>query len=116
MRADDRGEAHSILGFYLEQVGPRRFFQSIGQLGDAAFIDTRVIFDHLRPGLSRRDRFLSDLGRPRGIEDDLIREFTREAMEAPIPVVLGGHSLVAGGMLALIEVARLEQGEKRDGY
>ena len=108
MHAWGRGEVRSILGFYLEEVGPGRFFQSIAQLGDAAFIDTRVIFDHLRLDASRRDRFLSDMGRPEEIGDSLIREFTEAQMEARIPVILGGHSLVAGGMLALIDVSWLD--------
>jgi 2-phospho-L-lactate guanylyltransferase (CobY/MobA/RfbA family) len=111
MRADgrdERGEARSILGLYLEQVGVRRFFQDLGQLGQAAFIDSRVIFAHrsLRP--TAADRFNSDLGRLAEITDPFIREFTQGALEAPIPVVLGGHSLVAGGLLALIEVVGLQ--------
>jgi len=107
-----RGEVRSILGFYLEEVGPARFFQSISQLGNAAFIDTRVIFDHLGLDVSRRDRFFSDLGRPGEIGNTFVREFTKAAIVAPIPVILGGHSLVSGGLLTLIEVAWLEHDRK----
>ena len=39
------------------------------------------------------------------IEDRWLGEFTNGAREAKIPVVLGGHSLVSGGMLALIDAA-----------
>lgn len=108
MRSDgreERGEARALLGFYLEQVGLRRFFQTMGELGAAAFIDSRVIFAHkgIRPSAS--DRFLSDMGRPEGIRDDFVRGFTEEALRAPKPVILGGHSMVAGGLLALIDAA-----------
>ncbi len=108
MRADgreERGEARSILGFYLEEVGVRRFFQALAQLGRAAFIDSRVIFSHLRLSPSAADRFLSDLGRPGEIKDPFLREFTRAALEAPLPVVLGRHSLVSGGLMALVDAA-----------
>ena len=109
MRADgrdERGEARSILGLYLEQVGVRRFFQDLRQLGQAAFIDSRVIFAHRKLRPTAADRFNSDLGRVEDIADPFIREFTQGALEAPIPVVLGGHSLMAGGLLALIEVVK----------
>jgi hypothetical protein len=109
MRADgreERGEARSILGFYLERVGEEALFHVLAQLGDAAFIDSRVIFAHLGLRPSLPDRFYSDLGLPEKIRHPRIRRFTQAALEAPIPVVMGGHSLVAGGMLAITEVAR----------
>ncbi|MEE9198624.1 MAG: hypothetical protein V3U26_02380 [Dehalococcoidia bacterium] len=108
MRADGReaeGKVRSILGHYIEQVQPRRFFEGLSELGDAAFIDTRVLFHHLNLGLSASDRFLSDLMRPQQIAHPWLRDFTQAALDAPIPVILGGHSLVSGGLLALAEVA-----------
>jgi len=105
---DRRGEVRTILGFYLEQVGHQHFFKTLAQLGHAAFIDTRVLFTHFGLSLTTSDRFYSDLGQPEKIDNPFVRDFTRAALEAPIPVVLGGHSLVSGGLLALIEIARLE--------
>jgi hypothetical protein len=109
-----RGEVRTILGLYLEEVGHERFFETLAQLGHAAFIDTRVIFSHfgLEPSVS--DRFYSDLGQPEKIDNPFVRKFTQAATEAPIPVILGGHSLVSGGLLALIEVARSEHGDECD--
>ncbi|MBI2865981.1 MAG: hypothetical protein HYX99_01295 [Chloroflexi bacterium] len=100
-----RGEAHSLLGLHLERVGLRAFFQELAALGQAALLDSRVLFAHLGLQLSRADRFLSDLGLAAEISDPWLRDFTQAALEAPIPVVLGGHSLVSGGMLALMEAA-----------
>ena len=108
MRADERqrrGEVRTILGFYLEQVPMPRFFEALAQLGHAVFIDTRVLFAHMGLHLSASDRFYSDLGQPEKIDNPFAREFTRAAMEAPIPIILGGHSLVCGGLMALTEVA-----------
>ncbi len=112
LRADERdrrGEVCTILGFYLEQVGTERFFKTLARLGNAAFIDTRVLFTHFGLNLTTADRFYSDLGQYAKINNPFVREFTQQAMESPIPVILGGHSLVSGGLLALIEVARTGQ-------
>ena len=100
-----RGEARSLLGFYQDEVGAERFFATLGTLGQAAFIDSRVIFAHRGLWPPAADRFYSDLRQPEKIADPFVRHFTEAAMQAPIPVVLGGHSLVAGGLYALIEAA-----------
>lgn len=109
---EERGEVRSLLGFHLEAVGPTRFFEHLAQLGDAAFIDSRVIFNHLHLKLSASDRFYSDLLQPEAIENPFVREFTRAAATASIPVMLGGHSLVAGGLWALIDAAWLRRDEE----
>ncbi len=101
-----RGEVRSLLGYYYQQVGPQRFFETLAELGQAAFLDSRVLFVHLGMWPSASDRYNSDLRRPDRIADAAVREFTEAAMAAPIPVVLGGHSLVAGGLYALVEAAQ----------
>ncbi len=104
-----RGEVRSLLGFYLASVGPRRFFESLGLLGQAAYLDTRVLFGHLGLNPSAVDRFSSDMLDVEAIQDPVVREFTAAAREAPIPVLLGGHSLVSGGLWALIDAAWQER-------
>ena len=42
---------------------------------------------------------------PHEIRDPFIRAFTEAAMACPVPVVLGGHSLVSGGLPVLVEAA-----------
>ncbi len=108
MQADGRiggGEARSLVGFYLAAVGVQRFFATLTELADAAFLDSRVILAHLGLRPCRADRFLSDLGRYEEIEDPFLRELTEGAAGAAIPVALGGHSVVSGGLMALIEHA-----------
>ena len=100
-----RGSARSLLAYHLQAVGLARFFEELATLGDAAFIDTRVLLAHLGLHPSRADRFLSDLGRASEIEDPFLRGFTEAAARSAIPVLLGGHSLVSGSLMALIEVA-----------
>ena len=100
-----RGEARSLLGYLLDAVGMDRFFEELATLGQAAFIDNRVLFAHRNLWPSAADRFHSDLGQVACIGDPFVRSLTEAALSAPIPVIMGGHSLVAGGMYALIEAA-----------
>jgi len=74
-------------------------------VADATFLDSRVILAHLGLEPSRADRFLSDLGRYEEIEDPFLRQLSEGAARAAIPVALGGHSLVSGGLMALIDHA-----------
>ena len=106
MRAAGYGETgKSILGYMLESYDIEGFFNRLSEMGDAAFLDTRVIFKHMGKTFSTADRFHSDMLEAESIEDRWLGEFTNGAREAKIPVVLGGHSLVSGGMLALIDAA-----------
>ncbi|MHB1004793.1 MAG: hypothetical protein ACYC3S_04020 [Chloroflexota bacterium] len=108
MRASGResgGQVHSLLGAHLEAVGPKRFFAALAASSQAIFMDSRVIFNHLRLDLSASDRFWSDLLRPEEISDPTARAFTAAARDCGVPVLLGGHSLVSGGLLVLIDCA-----------
>ncbi len=100
-----RGEALSLLGFYLEEVGLERFFATLAEMSQAVFLDSRVLFAHRQLWPSAADRFYSDLRQPEKISDPWVRRFTQAAIAAPIPIVLGGHSLVSGGLYALVEAA-----------
>ncbi|MBC7262907.1 MAG: hypothetical protein H5T64_00940 [Chloroflexi bacterium] len=113
MRASGRlaqERVRSLLGEYLRLVGAERFFEALAWMGQAAFIDSRVIFAHLGVWPPAADRYNSDLLRPERIADPFVREFTAAAITAPIPVVLGGHSLVSGGLYALVEAAWAHSG------
>lgn len=99
----ERNEAVSLLGYWLEEIGPERFFAYLAKTVDAALIDTRVLFAHMKTELSDADRFWSDLGRYHEINDPFVRDFTKAAVRCGIPVLLGGHSLVTGCIYALVE-------------
>ncbi len=102
---DASGAARSLLAFHVQEVGCRRFFDELAELADAVCLDTRPLLAHLEVRASRADRFWSDLGCPEQIQEPFLREFTEAAQQAPLPVVLGGHSLVAGGLMLLTEAA-----------
>mgnify|MGYP006302922901 CR=1 FL=1 len=109
MRADgrlDRGEVRSLLGLHIEAVGLERFFQEVvPELGQAALIDDRVLWAHRRTWPAARYRFCSDLFMVERIKDPYLRRFTQAAAACPVPVVLGGHSVVSGGLYVLVEGA-----------
>jgi hypothetical protein len=96
-----RGEVRSLLGALLEWLGPAAFFSLLGEVCDVALLDTRVLVAHLGRQPSLADRFASDQLAAETIADPVVREFTAAAAAAPIPVLLGGHSLVSGGLWLL---------------
>jgi hypothetical protein len=98
-----RGEVRSLLAEYLGLVGVERFFEELGQLANGVLLDNRVILAARRLWPSAVDRFNSDLQRWGEVEDPFLQGLTRAAAEAPIPVVMGGHSVVGGGLMALTE-------------
>lgn len=99
----ERNEVVSLLGYWLEEIGPDYFFGYLARTVNAALIDTRVLFGHFKLDLSDADRFYSDLGEYHKIENPFVREFTRAAAGCGIPVLLGGHSLVTGSVWAFTE-------------
>jgi hypothetical protein len=100
-----RGEVRSLLGYLLDAVGLERFFPTLATMGQALFLDSRVLFAHRGLWPSAADRFHSDLRQPLHIVDPFVRDLTQAAMSAPLPVIMGGHSLVSGGIYAIVEAA-----------
>lgn len=100
---DARGEVKALMGKLIEELGFADFFQFLAQIAQGAVLDTRVLFEHFHWKLNSTDRFASDLGDVDLIKHPGLKEFTQAAMEAPIPILLGGHSLVSGGLWALVD-------------
>lgn len=102
---EERGEARSLFGELLQRVGAQEFIAQISGMAQGAIIDTRVLLAHLQLKTTLTDRFYSDLFQPENISNPLLRDLTTAARDAPIPILFGGHSLVSGGMYAMIETA-----------
>lgn len=93
----------SVLGAILDRDGPGSLGGHLARFADAAILDTRVLLAHRRGGdegawPSAEDRFASDLLQPSCIADPWLRELTIAAAEAPLPILLGGHSLAGPGI------------------
>jgi hypothetical protein len=100
----------SALGLLLDRDGPEALGVLLAELGDAAVIDTRVLVAH-RFGADEsawppaEDRFASDLLLPDRIHDPWLRAVTQAALDAPVPIVLGGHTLVGPGLRLALRAA-----------
>ena len=106
-----RGEVRSLPGMVLERDGPAAFFATLAALGDAAIIDSRVLMAHHGYWPGPADRFASDTFDVEAIQDPWLRDFTAAAARAPIPVVLGGHGLVSGGLYTLAEILKARRAD-----
>jgi hypothetical protein len=93
----------SIIGIALDRNGPGSLGAVVARLADAAIIDSRVLLAH-RLGADEHawpapeDRFASDLLLVDRIGDPWLRDLTAAAIDAPVPILLGGHSLVGPGI------------------
>jgi len=93
----------SVLGLALDDLGAEALGSIVARLGDAAMLDSRVLLAH-RLGADERDwpiaedRFASDLLLPDRVGDPWLRSLTKAARDAPVPVLLGGHTLVGPGV------------------
>jgi CTP:molybdopterin cytidylyltransferase MocA len=102
---DASGEARTVLGFLYDDLGPERFFARMAELGSGLILDSRVLFAHLGLRPSAEERFASDVFDVAAIRDERLAAFTRAAEHAPMPVLLGGHSIVSGALFAMSEIA-----------
>jgi hypothetical protein len=80
----------------------------LARFADAAIIDSRVLLAHRLGGdeagwPSAEDRFASDLLRADEVADPWLRELTASAVAAPIPILLGGHTLVGPGVRLVVD-------------
>ncbi|MCZ7544767.1 MAG: hypothetical protein M5R40_15160 [Anaerolineae bacterium] len=108
-----RGEVRSLLGAVIARDGPEAFFALLAELADAAIIDSRVLMAHQGRWPGPADRFASDTFDCAAIADPWLRAFTAAAASAPLPVALGGHGLVSGGLYTLAEILERGRGEAR---
>ena len=79
----------------------------MAELADGAILDTRVLLaDRLGADEdawpAAEDRFASDLLRPDGIAHPWLRALTASAIAAPIPMLLGAHTIVGPGVRWLL--------------
>lgn len=89
------------------------FFERLIRATDAVVIDTRPLLSVAGPLPQAADRFRSDLLQPDLITDPLWAGFTRAATDVQIPIILGGHSLVNGGLYLMAEACWQDRSLRR---
>ncbi|MCS6909839.1 MAG: hypothetical protein NZM11_04620 [Anaerolineales bacterium] len=97
------GRVCSLIAAHLQRIGPAAFFAELAEMTDVVFFDTRVALAALGRWPSAGDRYASDALQPEAVSDDFLRELTVAARTATLPVLLGGHSLVTGDLLLLLD-------------
>jgi hypothetical protein len=108
-----RGDVRSLLADHLTLVGEQRFFETLAVLSNAALFDNRVVLAARGLWPSAADRFNADLFRWERIEEPFLRRFTRAAAQSGLPLIWGGHAVVAGGLLALVEAFQMARRESQ---
>lgn len=99
----ERGEVRSLIGCMIDDLGAEGFVRRLSGMADAALWDTRVWMAHAGIWPPEADRFAADMGWPDQVADPALRRLTAAAAESPIPILCGGHGVVAGAVLALLE-------------
>lgn len=102
----EAGTCDSLLGRFVEELGPWAVVRHIAQVCSAALIDTRPLFAHRGRRVPRGDRFYSDLLMAEEVREAWARGFTEACRDADIPIILGGHSLLTGGLAVLLNMAQ----------
>ena len=106
------GQVFSFIADHINRVGEREFVAQLARTSEVVFFDTRVYLAHHHSWPSAADRFASDLGQWERIEDARLRRLTQAIASAPIPIIVGGHNVVSGGLYALLDIEssrRVEQ-------
>ncbi len=101
----ERGAVLSFLGLWLEGAGPTRLVRALSRLGDVVVWDIRVLMGHLGVWPPPEERYACDLMEAEKIRDPRLRELIEACRESSTPFLLGGHSLVSGGMYLAVELA-----------
>lgn len=103
-RRQTTGRVFSFVADYIDRIGEEEFIAQLAKVSDVVFWDTRVYLAHHRVWPSDEDRFAADLGRYELIGDDRLKRLTRAAESASIPIIVGGHNAVSGGLYAMMEI------------
>jgi hypothetical protein len=92
----------SLIGDIVEEWGPTEFLRRVAEVSSAVLWDCRVwLARHGWP--SPAERYAADLGWTHAVPAGPLRSAVEAAQGCGRPVILGGHGVVGGGLLALIE-------------
>jgi hypothetical protein len=99
------GRVFSFIADHIERVGEAEFVAQLAATSDLVLFDTRVYMAHHQMWPPEEERFASDMGEAEKVGDARLRRLTEAVRAAPIPILMGGHNVVSGGVYALAEIA-----------
>lgn len=99
------GQVFSLVADYMEQVGEEAFIQHLAETSDLVLFDTRVYMAHHRIWPTNDERFASDVGQVAAVSNARLQRLVEAVEAAPIPILMGGHNVVSGGVYGLLEIA-----------
>jgi len=113
MRSARDAVPRSLLADWAGRLGPADLVAELASLGDAVFLDTRVLMAS-RAGSSdsvawppAEERFASDFLDAGPVATPWLAELTSAAAAADVPFLMGGHALVSDGLHILVDAAWL---------
>jgi len=109
-----RGEVKSLLT--LHPLQPSQLVARLSHIADGVVWDTRVFLTASGLWPLPEDRFSCDLLLPQEIKTPFLKELAQACLKAPIPFLLGGHSLVSGGLYLACELAWKGRDEAPDRW
>ena len=113
MRSAPSGRPRSLLAALLRRSSPAELVGELTALGDAVVCDSRVIMAALAASPDAQawppeeERFASDLGDATRVATPWLHELVAAAAASPVPVLLGGHTLVSDGLRLIVAAAWL---------
>ena len=110
-----RGEINAFLGLIMEDQSVDKLFRYFEAVGTAILWDNRPAIYHMKKGLPGDqerdlDRFLMDLFYPEAVKDPVLQSIADRAYRSGLPLLMGGHSLVSGGIYALVTLVYRQGG------
>lgn len=98
-----KGQVCSLFAEIVNEWGIEPVLDFLAAVSDGVLWDTRVWMGHNKSWPKVADRYAADLGWINEIEDRQLRDLTEHVVNAPIPITTGGHGVVSGGVLVLLD-------------
>jgi hypothetical protein len=100
------GSVQSLLGHYIDLLGANVLFETLDDMVDVSFVDSRVYMAHHGKWPTASDRYASDLFQIQQIKNESLRKFTQAALKSNSPTILGAYGSVSGGLYSLVETIK----------
>ncbi|MCX7943055.1 MAG: hypothetical protein N2746_00900 [Deltaproteobacteria bacterium] len=109
-------EFYSIFFDSFYRLGEDFLFENISRYCSALFVDSRVLFAHLKIDVSKEERFSLDMLNYENICHRRVKGLCEMALNSKIPVIFCNHSFLNSGIPLLIDMEWRRKGFKGSKY